>query len=269
MRVTTGFHPLARSLNSRWQGRCASAATGTNNVDIVAATEAGVVVSNARNYATASVVEHVFSLLLTLVRRLDRYRQRVRAGDWSQSTNFCLFDETIEELSGKTLGIVGFGVLGQAVAQLAEAFSMNVQIAQRLHAPALPGRIPFEQLLETSDVISLHCPLSPQTRDLIGEPQLRRMKKTAILINTARGGIVNELALVRALQQGWITGAGVDVMDQEPPQATSPLLQHASPRLIITPHVAWASRAARQRLITEVVHNIGGFLRGSPRNTVC
>jgi len=245
------------------------AATGTNNIDLDAASDAGVVVSNARNYATASVVEHVFSLLLTLVRHLDSYRQRVKAGDWSRSPNFCLFDESIEELSGKTLGIVGFGVLGRAVAQLAQAVSMRVQIAQRLHGPPLPGRIPFDQLIETSDIVSLHCPLSAQTQGLIGEPQLRRMKNTAILINTARGGIVDEQALVRALQQGWIAAAGVDVVTQEPPEASNPLLQYSSPRLVVTPHVAWASRAARQRLVTEIVDNIQAYLHGSPRNTVC
>ena len=245
------------------------AATGTNNIDLDAASDAGVVVSNARNYATASVVEHVFALLLTLVRHLDSYRQRVKAGDWSRSPNFCLFDGSIEELSGKTLGIVGFGVLGRAVAQLAQAVSMRVQIAQRLHGPPLPGRIPFDQLIETSDIVSLHCPLSAQTQGLIGEPQLRRMKKTAILINTARGGIVDEQALVRALQQGWIAAAGVDVVTQEPPEASNPLLQYSSPRLVVTPHVAWASRAARQQLITEIVDNIQAYLHGSPRNTVC
>ena len=244
------------------------AATGTNNIDLDAASDAGVVVSNARNYATASVVEHVFSLLLTLVRQLDGYRQRVKAGDWTRSPDFCLFGESIEELSGKTLGIVGFGVLGRAVAQLAQGFSMHVQIAQRLSGPPLPERIPFDQLLETSDIVSLHCPLSAQTQGLIGDPQLRRMKNTAILINTARGGIVEEQALLRALQQGWIAAAGVDVMAQEPPEASSPLLQYCSPRLIVTPHVAWASRAARQQLVTEIMHNIEAFLHGSPRNTV-
>jgi glycerate dehydrogenase len=245
------------------------AATGTDNIDLNAARDADVVVSNARNYATASVVEHVFSLLLTLVRHLDGYRQRVEAGDWSRSSNFCLFDESIEELSGKTLGVIGFGVLGRAVAQLAQAFSMRVQIAQRLHGPPLPERIPFDQLLETSDIISLHCPLSAQTQGLIGEPQLQRMKNTAILINTARGGIVNEQALVRALQQRWITAAAVDVVAREPPEADNPLLQYSSPRLIVTPHIAWASRAARQRLVAEVADNIQAFLHGSPRNTVC
>jgi glycerate dehydrogenase len=244
------------------------AATGTNNIDLTAAGDAGVAVSNARNYATASVVEHVFSLLLTLVRQLDSYRQRVKLGDWSNSPDFCLFDKTIEELAGKTLGIVGFGVLGQAVGRLARAFSMRVQIAQRLHAPPLPDRIPFDQLIETSDIITLHCPLTAETRGLIREPQLRRMKNTAILINTARGGIVDEANLVHALQRDWIAAAGVDVVTQEPPEPSNPLLHYDSPRLIVTPHVAWASRNARQRLVAEIVDNIEAFLEGCERNAV-
>jgi len=245
------------------------AATGTNNIDLAAASAAGVVVSNARDYATASVVEHVFSLLLTLTRRLDAYRRRVRDGDWTRSPHFCLFDETIEELAGKQLGIIGYGVLGRAVADLARAFSMQVNIAQRVHDSPLPDRLPLPQLLESCDVISLHCPLTEQTRGLIGETELRQMKDTALLINTARGGIVDEQALLRGLQQGWIAGAGIDVLAEEPPAATTALLQYNSPRLIVTPHIAWASRAARQRLIGEITANILAFGNGSPRNRVC
>jgi len=244
------------------------AATGTNTIDLAAADEAGVIVSNARDYATASVAEHVFSLLLTLFRRLDTYRNRVQAGDWSRSPHFCLFDETIEELSGRTIGIIGYGVLGKAVSQLAKAFSMRVQIGQRLYGPPLADRVAFDVLLETSDVISLHCPLSQQTRGLIGENQLRRMKDTAILINTARGGIVDEQALVTAIRENWIAGAGIDVLSKEPPEPSNPLLQFSSPRLIVTPHVAWASRTARQKLVTEIATNIHAFMRGTPRNTV-
>jgi glycerate dehydrogenase len=245
------------------------AATGTNNIDLAAASAAGVVVSNARDYATASVVEHVFSLLLTLTRRLDAYRRRVRDGDWTRSPHFCLFDETIEELAGKQLGIIGYGVLGRAVADLARAFSMQVNIAQRVHDSPLPDRLPLPQLLGSCDVISLHCPLTEQTRGLIGETELRQMKDTALLINTARGGIVDEQALLRGLQQGWIAGAGIDVLAEEPPAATTALLQYNSPRLIVTPHIAWASRAARQRLIGEITANIVAFGNGSPRNRVC
>ena len=244
------------------------AATGTNNIDLKAAANAGVIVSNARNYATASVTEHVFAVLLTLTRRLDSYRERVHHGDWPDSPNFCLFDASIGELAGKTLGIIGYGVLGQAVARLARAFSMQVQIAQRLHGAALPDRVALEQLLETSDVISLHSPLSEQTRGLIGAAQLQRMKPDAILINTARGGIVDEVALVTALREGHIAAAAVDVAQQEPPATDNPLLQFSSPRLIVTPHVAWASQPARQRLLDETLKNIQALLDGTARNRV-
>lgn len=244
------------------------AATGTDNIALEAAARAGIVVSNARNYATASVVEHVFSMLLTLIRQLDSYRERVRNGDWVHSRHFCLFDTTISELSGKTLGIVGYGVLGKAVAELAQAFSMQVQIAQRLYGPPLADRIPLQELLATSDIVSLHCPLSDQTRGLIGTAELASMKDSAILINTARGGIVDEQALVSALRDNRIAAAAVDVAQQEPPGASSPLLGYRSPRLIVTPHIAWASQAARQRLLTEIVENIEAFQRGKPRNVI-
>jgi glycerate dehydrogenase len=243
------------------------AATGMDNIDLTAAQHAGIVVSNARNYATASVTEAVFALLLTLTRQLDRYRAQVAAGRWSESPHFCLFDTPIEELNGKTLGIIGYGVLGHAVAERAEAFGMRVQIAQRLHGDPADGRVPLAKLLATSDVISLHCPLSDATRNLIGQAQLRTMKRNAILINTARGGIVDEVALVSALQQGWIAGAGIDVVSQEPPPASNPLLSCRSPRLVLTPHVAWASRTARQQLLGEILENIKAFQRGERRNS--
>jgi len=244
------------------------AATGADNIALEAAAHAGVVVSNARNYATASVVEHVFSMLLTLVRQLDAYRERVRNGDWTHSRHFCLFDTTISELSGKTLGIVGYGMLGKAVAELARAFSMKVQIAQRLYGPPLPDRVPLQELLATSDIVSLHCPLTDQTRGLIGAAELANMKNSAILINTARGGIVDEQALVSALRENRIAAAAADVALQEPPGLSSPLLDYRSSRLIVTPHIAWASQAARQRLLSEIVENIRAFERGSPRNAI-
>ncbi|TCK19182.1 glycerate dehydrogenase [Thiogranum longum] len=244
------------------------AATGTNNIDLEAATRAGIQVCNARDYATASVVEHVFALLLTLTRRLDRYRDCVRRGDWYKSQEFCVFDEPIGQLSGQTLGIIGYGTLGKAVAQAAQAFSMNVQVAQSLQGTAQPGRVALESLLATSDVISLHCPLSDTTRGLIGAAELSSMKPGAILINTARGGIVDEQALVDALQQKAIHAAAIDVLADEPPQKDHPLLNLQSPRLIVTPHVAWASQTARQQLIDELAKNITAFLRGRPRNLV-
>lgn len=244
------------------------AATGTDNIDLPTARQVGIAVSNVRNYATASVAEAVFALLLTLTRQLDRYRAQVAAGRWSESSHFCLFDTPIEELHGKMLGIIGYGVLGHAVAQRAKAFGMCVQIAQRLHGDPVEARVPLADLLATSDVVSLHCPLSDTTHHLIGHAQLRAMKRSAILINSARGGIVDEVALVEALQQGWIAGAGIDVVSQEPPPVDSALLTCRSPRLVLTPHVAWASRAARQRLVEEIADNIKAFQRGERRNSV-
>lgn len=244
------------------------AATGTNNIDLEAAKDAGIAVCNARNYATASVTEAVFTLLLTLSRKLDNYRQRVAAGDWRESPHFCLFDQAIEELHGKKLGIIGHGVLGQSVAKLARAFSMQVLVAQRLYAPPTGGRVELKQLLAEADVISLHCPLTDQTHHLIGQAELRTMKDSAFLINTARGGIVDESALVEALQNRWIAGAGIDVLSTEPPREQNPLLDYRSPRLIVTPHIAWASRSARQQLLNEIVSNIHAFRAGEIRNQV-
>jgi len=244
------------------------AATGTNNVDLAAASTAGIAVCNARNYATASVTEAVFTMLLTLTRKLDSYRQRVSAGDWQGSPHFCLFDQTIEELHGKTLGIIGYGVLGQSVARMASAFSMDVLIAQRLHGSPVEGRVPLEKLLREADIVSLHCPLSEQTRHLIGQPEFEKMKNSALLINTSRGGIVEETALVEALASGRIAGAGVDVLGTEPPGKQSPLLDYRSDRLIVTPHIAWASRTARQQLLDEIVFNIRAFRAGKVRNRV-
>ena len=214
------------------------------------------------------MVEHVFALLLTLTRRLDSYRQRVNGGDWCDSREFCLFDETIAELSGHTFGIIGYGVLGRAVAKVARAFSMKVLVAESLTGAARTGRVPLHTLLENADIVSLHCPLSEATRHLIDAPALARMKPDAILINTARGGIVDEQALVDALRQNRLQAAAIDVLAEEPPRTRNPLLAFDSPRLIITPHVAWASQPARQRLVRELSENIAAFLCGTPRNTV-
>jgi len=247
----------------------AIAATGTNNVDLAAAGRLGIPVCNIRRYATPSVVQHVFALLLALSRNLTRYQQAVRDGRWQQSEQFCLLDYPIRELGGLTLGIVGYGELGQAVAQAAEqAFGMHVLIAQRPGAAAQPGRLPLPELLPRVDVLSLHCPLSEQTRDLIGARELALMKPDALLINTARGGIVDEPALAQALREGRLGGAGIDVLETEPPGADSPLLAGDIPNLILTPHIAWASREARQRLTDQLAANIRAFVNGSPQNLV-
>lgn len=246
------------------------AATGTNNVDLAAAAARGVAVCNVRNYATPSVVQHVFALILSLTRHLPEYREAVRAGRWQHSDKFCLLDYPIRELDGLTLGIVGYGELGKAVAGTAEsAFGMRVHVAQRpgTEEPR-PGRIPLSQLLPEADILSLHCPLTAQTRGLIGTRELARMKRDALLINTARGGIVDETALAEALRTGTIGGAGVDVLSSEPPQQGNPLLAPDIPNLIVTPHVAWASRESRQRLLDQVADNIQSFLNGQPRNLV-
>lgn len=248
----------------------AIAATGTNNVDLAAAERLGIRVCNIRRYATPSVVQHVFALLLALVRNLNDYQTAARDGRWQQSDQFCLLDFPIRELGGLSLGIVGYGELGQAVAEVAEkAFGMNIIISQRPGGPAQHGRLPLEELLSQVDVLTLHCPLTEHTRNLIGERELALMKPDALLINTARGGIVDETALAAALREARPGGAGIDVLATEPPGADSPLLAGNIPNLIVTPHVAWASREARQRLTDQLAENIRAFLGGTPQNLVC
>ncbi len=251
----------------RLQLICA-AATGVNNIDVDAASRQGITVCNARGYATPSVVQHVFAMLLTLVTRLDAYRSDVARGHWSASEFFCLLDYPIRELQGLTLGIVGYGELGRAVAKLAEAFGMQVLIARRDDSDRRPGRLALQQLLPQVDVLSLHCPLTEQTGGMIGTPQLALMKTDAILINTARGGLVDETALLEVLQSRRLGGAALDVLAQEPPAADHPLLNAGLKNLIITPHTAWASREARQRVLQEVADNIAVFQRGGVRNRV-
>jgi glycerate dehydrogenase len=213
-----------------------------------------VTVCNCRGYGTAAVVQHVFALLLALVTRLSDYRQAVHDGLWRQASQFCLLDFPIRELAGKTLGIVGHGELGRGVARVAEAFGMRVLIAQRPGAveEEQEGRVPLSILLPQVDVLSLHCPLTPETRGLIGAWELALMRRDAILINTARGGLVDEALLADALRQGALGGAGVDVLSLEPPVAGNPLLAPDIPNLIVTPHCAWGSRESRQRLVGQL-----------------
>jgi glycerate dehydrogenase len=246
----------------------AIAATGTNNVDLEAARAAGIVVSNVTAYGTPSVAQHVFSLLLALTTRLVDYSAAVRDGRWAASPHFCLLDYPIRELQGKVLGIVGFGELGQGVARLAEAFGMEVRVAQRPGGPVQAGRVPLAELLPAVDVLTLHCPLTAATHHLIGAAELAAMRDDAVLINTARGGIVDEAALAAALRAGTLGGAGFDVLTVEPPRAGNPLLAPDLPNLIVTPHVAWAARESRQRLIDQVAENIRRFRAGDPRNRV-
>jgi glycerate dehydrogenase len=246
------------------------AATGTNNVDLVCARERNITVCNVRSYATSSVVEHVFSLIFALNRRLDEYRQAVSNGRWHSAKSFCLLDYPIRELAGQTLGIIGYGELGRAVARMGEAFGMHILVAQRPGTETGPeaGRVPLDQLLARSDIISLHCPLTEATHDLIGDRELEKMRDNALLINTARGGIVNETALSEALHAGRIAGAAVDVLSEEPPRTGNPLLDDSIPNLLVTPHIAWAGINARQTLINELAANIRAFLDNRPRNVV-
>ncbi len=244
------------------------AATGTNNVDLEAAAELGIAVTNVTAYGTPSVVQHVFSLILSLATRQPQYREAVARGDWQRASQFCLLDYPIWELSGKHLGILGYGELGRAVARVAQAFGMQVLVAQRPGGPPQAGRIPLEDLLPRVDVLSLHVPLAQNTRNLIGARELSLMQPHALLINTARGGIVDEAALADALIGGRLGGAGVDVLSKEPPSDGNPLLNPQLPNLILTPHIAWASLESRQRLVNEIEANIRAYLAGESRNRV-
>lgn len=239
-------------------------ATGTDNVDSRAAEERGVGVANIRDYCSRAVAQHVFAFVLSLTQRIGAYDELVRSGAWTRGRSFALFDFPIRELVGRVLGLVGHGALGRAVAHLAEAFGMEVLIAARPGAAVdeRPGRTPLATVLERADVLSLHCPLTEATRHLIGAAELERMKPDAIIVNTARGALIDEAALAQALRAGTIAGAGIDVLSTEPPPADHPLLAGDIPNLILTPHVAWAALEARQRAIEQAAENIGSYLAG-------
>jgi len=245
-------------------------ATGTDNIDLEHAGSLGIAVCNIRAYCTRSVVEHVFAVMLNLTHSLRRYDRSVRHGEWQQARNFCLLDYPIRELSAMTLGIVGYGELGKGVAELARQFGMSVVIARRRGTTAQDGdgRVSFAELLAESDVISLHCPLTEQTVGLFGEQQFQAMKSDAILINTARGALVNTAQLVAALKCGEIGGAAIDVLPQEPPVDGDALLDYADDRLIVTPHIAWATEEARQNALDQLAGNVRAFLNGEKKNRV-
>jgi len=264
-KVVLDKHILARTPDLRL---ICVAATGTNNVDLEAATGRGIGVCNVRDYASATVAEHVFALILMLAKNLRAYQQAVHSGAWQRSRHFCVLGEPITELRGKTLGIVGYGSIGRSVAAIAKAFGMNVLVAARPGGGTTPGRIALSDLLARVDILTLHCPLTENTRGLIGKGELNRMRKDAVLINTARGGIVDEAALVECLREGRLGGAGVDVVAVEPPPDDNPLVTFDSPRLIVTPHIAWASLEARQRLVNELALNVVSFLQGEARNRI-
>ena len=247
----------------------AVAATGTDNVDLAACRERGIVVSNIRNYSHVSVPEHCFTLILALRRNLRAYVADIEAGRWEHSTRFCLLDHPIGDLAGTRLGIVGYGALGRRVAQIGQAFGMQVCTTSRSPVSE-PGvtQLELDELLATSDVISLHLPLNEQTRHMIGARELGLMKPTGLLINTARGGLVDEAALAEALMRRTIGGAGFDVLSKEPPAPDNPLLGLRLPNFILTPHVAWASAGAMQSLADMLVENIEAWEAGRPLNVV-
>jgi len=255
------------------------AATGTDNVDLKAAAEQGIAVCNIRNYCTPSVVQHVFGLLLALNQHLLSYRQQVQNGQWSGAGQFCLLDPPVRELSGKTLGIIGLGNLGSAVARAAEAFGLQVLAARQPYRldddffmyDVGTGKVPrvgIKALLARSDYLSLHCPLTPETEHLINGQSLALMRRGCVLINTARGGLVEPTALLGALRSGQLGAAGIDVLNTEPPPADHPLLAEQLPNLIVTPHQAWGAQEARQRAIDELAANVAAFQQSERRNRV-
>jgi len=245
-------------------------ATGTDNVDLDYAKAHGIAVCNLVAYCTESVVEHVFAVLLNLSHNIASFDRLARDGEWARAENFCKLDYPLRQLSAMTIGIIGYGELGKGVARVAQAFGMNVMIARRLDSAGAGGdtRHDFEDVLREADVVSLHCPLNENTRGMIGQNALSRMKPGAILINTARGALVDSAALVDALRAGNIAAAAIDVLPQEPPVDGDPLLDYEGSNLIITPHIAWATREARQNAINELAANYLAFTRGEHRNRV-
>jgi glycerate dehydrogenase len=247
----------------------AVAATGYDVVDIPYCKEHGIAVANIRNYAVHTVPEHAFAMILSLRRNLLAYRQDVEAGVWHKSEQFCFFTHDIGDLYGATLGIIGEGAIGQATAAIGRAFGMRVLFAD--HAPPKMEGVsftPHDTVLAESDVISLHCPLLPATRNLIDIGAFRKMKRNALLINTARGGLVDEAALIQALDEGLIAGAGFDVLTVEPPKDGNPLLDVRRPNFILTPHVAWASDGAMQFLADQLIDNVDAWVASKPQHLV-
>ncbi|TKE96368.1 D-2-hydroxyacid dehydrogenase [Vibrio kanaloae] len=245
-------------------------ATGVNNVDVGYCKSNNIEVANVQGYATQSVPEHVIAMLFALKRNLVGYHQDIEAGEWQKDKQFCFFTHPIQDVAGSTFGIMGSGSLGQATAILAKAIGMNVIFAERKGAESCrEGYLPFETVLQQADAISLHCPLTEATRNLISERELAMMKPSAVLINAGRGGLVDEQALVEALKNHEIAGAGMDVFTQEPADNSNPLLANSRlPNLLLTPHVAWGSDSSIQKLSDILMDNIDGFVAGKPQNLV-
>ena len=246
----------------------ALAATGTNNVDLVAARECGIAVCNVRAYCTASVVQHVWGLILSLTQHVYEFSRLSKDGSWTKDEAGAVLSHPIRELQGRIFGVVGWGELGRGTARIAEAFGMQVRIANRPGSAPQSGRVPLHELLAAADILSLHCPLNDATRGMIGARELALMKPDALLINTARGALIDGPALAAALRAGRLGGAGIDVLPQEPPAHGEPLLDGQIPNLLVTPHIAWAAREARQRCIDEMAANIRDFRSGGRRGRV-
>ncbi len=248
----------------------AVSATGVNNVDVDYCNGNNIAVANVQGYATQSVPEHVIAMLFTLKRNLVGYHQDIEAGEWQKDKQFCFFTHPIQDIAGSTLGLIGSGSLGQATAVLAKAIGMKVIFAERKGGDSCrDGYLPFDTVLQQADAISLHCPLTETTRNLISERELAMMKLSAVLINAGRGGLVDEQALVEALKSNEIAGAGMDVFTQEPADNSNPLLANSHlPNLLLTPHVAWGSDSSIQKLSDILIDNIDGFIAGHPQNLV-
>ena len=244
-------------------------ATGYNIVDVACARERSIPVTNVPAYGTKSVAQMTLALLLELTQHVGHHAQTVREGRWTKSPDFCYWDQSLVELDGLTMGLVGYGRIGRAVGELAAAFGMNVAVSGRTNAGAAGAGVAvldLDALFARSDVVSLHCPLTPETKHLVNRERLARMKPTAFLLNTSRGPLVDELALAEALNNRRIAGAGLDVLAVEPPHDGNPLFQ--AKNCYVTPHIAWATRAARARLMDTAVGNVRAFLNGQPRNVV-
>lgn len=264
--------PILNSPEARDLKLIAVAATGTDIIDRLAAAKHGVRVCNVPGYATESVAQFTMALILELSTRVGKYSDAVKRGEWEKSPVFALLSYPSVELTGKKLGIVGYGNIGRRVAEIARGFGMEILIAARPagSAVAINDRIPIDDLLRQADVVSLHCPLTPETRNLINQRSLSLMKPTAFLINTARGALIDETALVDALHNNSIGAAALDVVTAEPPPLDHPIIRAAKTldNLLVTPHTAWSAREARERLLDEVKVNIAAFLRGERRNLV-
>ncbi|WP_105170876.1 D-2-hydroxyacid dehydrogenase [Pseudoalteromonas sp. T1lg24] len=244
------------------------AATGTNNVDLVAAKQHGIAVTNVAGYSTASVVQHTFALLFNLLGNTHQYIADCHNNQWQQASHFCFLDHSIDEIAGLKMALIGYGDLGRAVAKAATAFGIETLISERKNSPVRDGRVTFDDAIANADIISVHCPLNQETENLISTREFKLMKSSAVLINTARGGIVDESALAHALLTNQIKAAAIDVLSKEPAQDNNPLVQYHGSNLLLTPHIAWASKQSISRLIKQIALNISAFENGETRNRV-